>query len=191
MSRRNEYGRYGEDEEKPEWFEEWRRDRIASVRLWERKRERLFLDGVAVVLARKPCADLAAARGAIEAAQDAGEVIGYPLGRDLWLARRLERIGFVFPVADRTRPAAVVTEKEWQLIEAWASERVRRGVDRPQRELLETLADDLCRWGWRTDELAAVDIGARKLAQWLTESGFEPVRTAAGRAFCRIALRRP
>lgn len=172
----------------PEWAEVERREEIARVRDWQRRRLGDFSRSVRSMLGKvdRP-ASIAEARSLILEWQASGMVPRYPLNGDLWLARRLAALGIVFD-ARRTNGTATLPHEQERLLDGWAKDCLR--LEPEACIQLEALAENLHRWAkWRglTDEM----VSYKRLAAYLRSAGYKSVRRNSGVGFLGIWAGKP
>lgn len=181
----NHYGKFERGFE-PDWFEEWRRKRIAAVLKCRQDKERRFVAAVQGIFKDAAPGSVQDARARLEQAQEAGALIGHKLQGDAWLQRRLAAAGFDLAAPARRLAALRISNADAQKVYLWAS-LLRRSASTRDRVLLDDLHTAFFRWARENDlDRLASRIGPRKLGAWLRADGFESRRSAAGVVFVKV-----
>lgn len=173
----------------PEWALEERKDEIARVRDWQRRKQREFVQSLRGRLSvSEPPATIEDARKLVEQWQAAGLVTRYELKGDLWLARRLAQAGLVIEKVRRRSGVLGMPEDQELLLGGWLQDCVR--VD-PNADIeLEDIYENVYRWAkWRG---LLQDVPSKKrVAAYLREQGHKSVRRNFGMVFVGMFAGKP
>lgn len=173
----------------PDWAVQDRKDEIARVREWQRRRRVEFVHAVRLMLRgmAEPPNGIDAVRALIEGWQAAGLVPRYELKGDLWLARRLAQAGLVLE-ARRKCGVGTLPFEQGRLLDAWLKDCVSVNPDACIE--LDAVAENLHRWvKWRGYLEDAPS--NKRLAAFLRAEGHKSVRRNSGVVFVGMWAGKP